>query len=445
MPKNTLVSKIMNSYFNINLAPSAQSFNLLGFGGIVTGIIAASSAVLTNAGKANVFINLLASFLAFVLLVLTRKNLLSYRTGSWIIVTAVFLLAFPILFFTAGGYRSGMPCFFLFAVIYTAFMLEKREQKVAIGIEFVSYVTFCLIAYIYPQTVTYFETELDYVLDILTGFVISGTLLLIVVLLHIKIYRNRQRIIDELNLELEARNQALIKHNRMKSDFLATVSHEISKPLAVISASSSDTIALLEELPNIPKNMDEILKNHETIERRVRTLDRVITDLMDTVAIETGRLPLSRKKLKLSLFLKNICDIHFKELDKNKNRLIYDFQPDLPLIWADPERIEQVMTNLISNAVRHTHNGEIIVKLTKTKNNQTISVSDNGEGMDTKISEVVMKQYAPSVHGDYWRHGFGLFLCRQIVVSHGGDIRIESEKGKGTKISFTLNEEKKHE
>jgi signal transduction histidine kinase len=254
-------------------------------------------------------------------------------------------------------------------------------------------------------------------------------------------YRVRQLQIDEQSRELAARNETLTQNDRIKSDFLAAVSHEISKPLAVISASSADTIALLEELPAAPASMDEILENHERIEKRVRALDRVISDLMDTVAIETGRLSLSRQSLKLADFMKTVCDAAFKQLDKNGNRLTYDFQPDLPWLWADPERLEQVMTNLISNAVRHTRSGELTVRLTRAGSIQTVSVTDNGEGMDAAAAAVVMKQYAPSVKGDYWRHGIGLFVCRQIITSHGGEIRIDSEPGRGTTISFTLEEE----
>jgi K+-sensing histidine kinase KdpD len=61
--------------------------------------------------------------------------------------------------------------------------------------------------------------------------------------------------------------------------------------------------------------------------------------------------------------------------------------------------------------------------------------------MDKALSEVVLKQYAPSGKGDYWRHGIGLYLCRQIVTAHGGEIRIDSEKGRGTTVAFSLVEE----
>jgi len=223
----------------------------------------------------------------------------------------------------------------------------------------------------------------------------------------------------------------------MKSDFLATVAHEINTPLAIISASSQDTLDLLKETP---LNTEEITDNQMMIERRVKLIDNILLDLMDTVAIEKGRLSLNRHPVNLGELLKNVCDIQFKQIDINNNSIIYDFQPDLPYIWVDPSRLEQVMINLLSNAVRYTDNGIITIKLIKTENKQIVSVIDNGEGMDVEMARVILKQYV-STKADYWRHGIGLYICRQIIAAHGGDIWIKSEKGHGTSVFFSLTEE----
>ena len=95
------------------------------------------------------------------------------------------------------------------------------------------------------------------------------------------------------------------------------------------------------------------------------------------------------------------------------------------------------MANLLSNSLQHTKNGIITVSLKADRDGQTVSVSDNGEGMREEIRKKAFDGYV-SVSKDYWRHGIGLFVCRQIIEAHGGEIRIESAIGKGTTVSFTL-------
>ena len=431
-----IVSKIHDKYFHENLDLHVQSFHLLGFAGAMGGILLAGQSVLVQAGLANVLLNLGASLLAVAVLGFAGKKY-SYRFFGWVIVIAVFILAFPILFFAAGGYRSGMPCFFILATFFTTIMLTRRDRAAALSIEFSLYILCCIIAYRYPESTVYFKKEFFYVVDVITGVIISGILLMLVTILQIRMQNQKQTQIRELNRELEARNEVLERYNEMKSNFLATVAHEINTPLAVIEASSRDTLYLLEESPI---NREEIVENHKRIEQRVMLIDSIVTDLMDTVAIESGRLSLSRKRINLSDLIKNIAETQFNKLDTNNNVIQFDLQPDLPPIWADPVRIEQIMTNLIANSVRYTKNGLIQVALSQKDKRQIVSVEDNGEGMDPEIAQVVLKQYV-STSSEYWRHGIGLYICRQIVQSHGGDIWVNSEKGKGTAITFTLRED----
>jgi len=437
MQINQTIAKIKHAYFDSTLDFHAHSFNILAFAGMVTGVIVAFFSVVTRAGVANVMINLAVSASAYIMLKVIQKRKY-YHLCAWITIIAIFLIAFPVLFFTAGGYKSGMPCFFLFAFVFTAFMLDKWERVAALTLEFTLYVACSLTAYYFPETVSYFPTEFATVCDVIVGIVVSGSLLLAVLIRHVRIFQNRQVEIQELNRELTARNETLAQYDKMKSDFLATVAHEINTPLAVISASSNDTLDLLGESP---LNLEEIKQNQKLIIKRIKLIDNIMLDLMDTVAIENGRLFLNRQPVNLSEWLKNICDIQFEKLDNNNNRITYDLHPGLPQIWLDPLRIEQVMTNLLSNAVKHTKDGEITVSLSSSEKGQTVSVTDNGEGMDEEMARIVLRQYV-STKADYWRHGIGLYICRRIVTAHRGDIGIDSAKGRGTTISFTLPEEK---
>ena len=410
---------------------------------MVAGLAVAAISAACGMPLLNVLLNLALAVLAYALLRLAEANKRYYLLCSRIVVIVVFIVTFPILFFTGGGYRSGTPSFFLLAIVFTVFLLERLERAVMLTIEFAVYIACCLVAYYKPETVFNLSTEFGYMEDVVTGFVVTGVLLMVVAVLRSHMFHTRQAQIQELNRELEVRNETLARYDRMKSDFLATVAHELNTPLAVIAASSSDTLDLLKETP---LDMDEIIENQLVIERRVKLIDNILLDLMDTVAIENGRLSLNRQPVDLSALIKNVCDVQFKQLNLDDNRITYKLQPGLPHIWVDSARLEQVMTNLLANSARYTKGGEIIIRLRQSDNGagQTVSVTDDGEGMDEEMARIVLKQYV-STKADYWRHGIGLFICRRIIMAHGGDIQIDSAKGRGTTISFTLLEEPEYE
>ena len=166
-------------------------------------------------------------------------------------------------------------------------------------------------------------------------------------------------------------------------------------------------------------------------------IDRIVVELMDTVAIEQGRLSLDLAPVCLSKLLREAADSYFLKNYTGGNELCFDLDASLPPIAADSARIMQVVTNLLSNSLRHTKNGKITLSLQKHGAGQFISVSDNGEGMSEKMKQKALEGYV-SVSKEYWRHGIGLYVCHKIIVAHGGKIWIESEQDKGTTVSFIL-------
>ncbi|MCL1982996.1 MAG: HAMP domain-containing histidine kinase [Clostridiales bacterium] len=432
-----ITEAFLKEYFDKSLGFRGQSFNLLGFAGMTAGAVAAVVSLVEKAGPASVVVNLFASILAFCLMKIAGKRV-SYRVCSLAVVVSVFMLMFPVLFFAAGGYRSGMPSFFVLAIVFTSILLDSHERTVAVVVEFVLYAACCFAAFSNPRLVNPFSREAHYVFDVVIGTILSGALLFLVVLLYAKMQNLREAQIMELNSELTTRNETLTKYDKMKNNFLAAAAHEISAPLTVISGSSADAIELLKE-PLI--NIDEIMENYRRIEKKVVQIDGILTDLMDIVAIESGRLPLSCQPVLMSELLTSACASGFLHNDNN-NTIALDLQPELPPIWVDPGKIEQVLTNLLSNAAQHTKNGTITIKLVRDRKRQIVSVTDNGEGMDAEFAASAFKEFATSKDSsEQWRHGYGLFICHQIVTAHGGDIWMDSEKGRGTSVFFALLEE----
>ena len=435
------VKNFIDTYFNQDLDLQVQVYNLLAFVGITAGI---GIAVLAATLKNNIIITLIdcsVAVLSYILLRVAEKKK-NYHFCSWIFVIVVFFIFFPLLFFACGGYKSGAGYSFIIAFAFTSILLDRYERIAALALEFIIYVICLLIDFYHPETASALPADSDYLFFIIINLAIACILIIIVLLIRTRIFYNHQAQIRELNRELEARNETLAQYDSMKSDFLATVAHEISTPLAIISAGGSDTLDLLEETP---LKMDEIIENVMESERMVKLIDVILLDLMDTVAIEKGRVSLNRQPVNLSEFLANICNVQQKKLDVNGNEVIYDLPPGLPEVWLDPSRVEQVMINLLSNAFRHTQSGTVTVKLSRTDNSrQVVRVIDNGAGMEPEIAKNIWKQYI-STKVDSWCHGIGLYICHRIIVAHGGEIWVESEKGVGTTICFSLREEAKYD
>ena len=350
-----------------------------------------------------------------------------YRIGYFITIFTIFMVVFPILFFASGAYKGGMPSMFIFAVLFTVLMLEEKWAILVSLAEVLEYIAVSVIGYRYPQLVTWFPTEAEMLTDILVTTTAVSVSCAIVLFLHLREYESQRKQLAEQNAQLK-------RHDEVKSVFLTTVAHEIKNPLNAINLHARDTFELLDEANRDIKTMKE---NQKTIEKMVVRIDKIVLELMDTVAIEQGRLTLDLSSVRLAQLLQESAKTYFDKKNPGGNRLVFDIDESLPPIQVDYARMMQVIDNLLSNSMQHTKDGIITVSLKQQNADQRVSVSDNGEGMREEIKKKAFEGYV-SVSKEYWRHGIGLFVCHQIIEAHGGKIWIESELGKGTAVSFTL-------
>ncbi|MDR3070950.1 MAG: helix-turn-helix transcriptional regulator [Propionibacteriaceae bacterium] len=232
------VPKRLSTYFDSELDFRVQAFNLLAFGGFSAGTITALTSLFFGSGLANTLANLATAVASILCLYFVRRTG-AYRVGFLTAVILIFVITFPYLFFIAGGYRGSMPCFFIFAIVFTALMLEGRDRKQWLTVEFLVYASCIMVAYFKPEIITPFETEFDVAMDVLVGIVVVGTILLTVVHLYIRIY-NAQRTKDE----------ARIRELLIKIDNLETASESTAEPTATyadygLTARESDVATLL--------------------------------------------------------------------------------------------------------------------------------------------------------------------------------------------------------
>ena len=426
----SFLKKFHIRFFDWPLDFRVRLFHILAFGGIAISFFTVTISLIMGMWETA---GLAAVLIVFSLgLILFTQRTGKYQVAYFLTVTVIFMVVLPMMFFTSGGHRSGMPSTFLLAVLFTVLMIKGKAALLISLLEIAEYSAVCVFAYYHPEFVTHYETEGQILVDIIFAFTCVSLVCGVVLFFHLREYDRQRELLHE-------QNEKLRRYDASRSVFLTTVSHEVKNPLNAINLYARDTLELMgEEDPDALM----IQSNQQVIEKMVVRIDRILTDLKDTVAIEQGRLALNLAPMRLSKLLKEVSGTYFGKDASGGNELVLDIDESLLPISADYARIVQVVTNLLSNAIQHTKAGRIRISLYKQDGEQIVVIADNGEGMKEELQEQVFKGYISS-DKEYWRHGIGLYVSHQIVEAHGGRIWIESKLGEGTTVTFTLPDEEK--
>ena len=238
--------------------------------------------------------------------------------------------------------------------------------------------------------------------------------------------------------DLAQRNQDLQELTRLKSEFLATMSHEIRTPLSGVIGMTG----LLLDTTLTPEQREYV----ETIRTSGDSLLEIINDILDFSRIEAGRVRLESLEFSPRYVVEEAAEL-FAEPAANKGiELVLDVEPDVPdLVVGDPGRLRQALINMIGNAVKFTDTGEVVVRAKRHEAkgpgvSVQFEVQDTGIGLTDEEATRVFGVYSQLDSSTTRRHGgtgLGLAIARMLVQLMGGDIGVESEKGKGSRFWFT--------
>ena len=241
----------------------------------------------------------------------------------------------------------------------------------------------------------------------------------------------------QFNEELARKNEELTHLDELKSDFMATMSHELRTPLtSIIGYSDMLLSGMTGELSEKQSTfVDSILKGGES-------LLNLINDVLDLTKIEAGRLELNREAVDLRAALLGVLPV-VKPRAQDKRIRISTFLPtDLPLVWADPGKLNQILLNLITNGIKYTHeNGSVSVEARTVGETVEIWVNDTGIGIAREDQAKVFQRFTQidsSATRSQGGTGLGLAIVRELVELHGGAIRVQSKLGKGSSFVFTM-------
>ncbi len=241
--------------------------------------------------------------------------------------------------------------------------------------------------------------------------------------------------IGELAASFNQMAESLDKNRKMNQQLLAGIAHELKTPLTIIQGNLE---AILDGVQEATPEKIAALHTETAL------LNRLVNDLRDLTLAEAGQLRLSVEPVKLRPLIAKIVEMLQPMLHDKSINLTVKIPASLPVVTADPDRVTQVLYNLLSNAIRYTpEHGQIDItaSTSKDKNFAEITVKDNGKGIPS--------EYLPLIFNHFYRvdeararttggTGVGLAITKLLVEAHGGSITATSKPGEGSSFTFTL-------
>ncbi|MBF0395662.1 MAG: response regulator [Desulfobacterales bacterium] len=242
--------------------------------------------------------------------------------------------------------------------------------------------------------------------------------------------------VENLSLDLEAKNKKLLELDKIKDEFLSNTSHELRTPLnGIIGIAESLIDGATGELP------DKTNENLSIIVFSGKRLATLINDILDFSKLKNKDLILKQSPVDIKQITDVIITLSNTLIAGKNLKLINNIPDDTPLVFADENRIQQILYNLLGNAIKFTEKGEISVKAEQKKDLVEITVVDTGIGISKDKQALIFKPFEQadgSIEREYGGTGLGLSVSKSLVELHGGKIWVESEIGKGSSFKFTL-------
>lgn len=246
-------------------------------------------------------------------------------------------------------------------------------------------------------------------------------------------FEREARLLAEQVAAAEQRaKEAILAAHRAREEMLGVVSHDLRDPLAVIELCAG----LIERSAGAD---EEVRHRTAILHRTARRMSRLVHNLLSSSALAVGELSIDPEPEPVEALLLQTVEEHEPEAREKSITLEYEVTPDLPKVSCDCDRVLQVLSNLVSNALRFTPKGGR-VKLCADRQGDfvRVRVGDTGCGISTGMLPHIFEPYSRERRQQGGRTGLGLSIAKAVIERHGGSIAVESQEGTGTTFSFTL-------
>jgi signal transduction histidine kinase len=226
---------------------------------------------------------------------------------------------------------------------------------------------------------------------------------------------------------LKESNDEIKRQEERRRAFMADAAHEMRTPLTTING-------LLEglEYDAIPEDSKE--ESIRLMQRETKRLIRLVNDNLDYERIRTNKIKLDCQMVNLKQAVLRVVEQLGKKAEKENDQLIVEMNSDV-VVYADPDRLIQILFNIVQNGIQFTQNGQITVRAQNASNGTNIQISDNGIGMtEDQIKNIWERYYKADASRIQTKgeSGLGMAIVHELVQIHGGEIEVSSAPGRGT-------------
>jgi PAS domain S-box-containing protein len=237
---------------------------------------------------------------------------------------------------------------------------------------------------------------------------------------------------DELVVTVRnaGRREAL---DRVRGDVVATVSHEIRSPLTSVKGFTRTLLSRWDRFSDEQKRA-----MLETVDADADRVTRLLGELLDVSRIDAGRVQLHRRPTDVGQLVRTVVEkAGMRELGRDRE-LQVEVAPDLPLVPADPDKVEQVVTNLLENALAYAPDGPIRLSVTPEAGGVRLTIVDRGPGIEPDQRRAIFRKFGRGRDNRRAGTGLGLYISRGLVAAHGGQVWLDESVGRGATFHVTF-------
>ena len=370
------------------------------------------------------------SGLALWLAVEHRKT----KEASWLLIIVFNIALFPAVFLMSGGMESGTPVWFVLELVYIFLMFTGKDFFIAFSLSVVSFLATYFVSYRFPDFMSVPVSRFYSFADSYVTIIIVSCFIGILLKVQTMTYDKERKLAEQQKEEIEQ-----IAHS--KDAFFANMSHEIRTPI--------NTIIGLNEMILREDISDEIAENAINIQNASKMLLTIINDILDLSKLESGKMEIVSAQYEISAMFSDLVNLIWIRAHQKELEFKVDIDPEIPsMLFGDEVRIKQVVTNMLTNAVKYTETGSVTLsakgeRVAADEILLRISVEDTGMG--------IRKENLDSLFGSFRRMderdnrniegtGLGLNISKQLIEMMGGKISVDSVYHKGSVFTIEVKQ-----